>query len=270
MIVAEIALRQLSPSAKIEAMRLVSLGADEKNNTFVTASCWADDTKNASSGPWHYINWHFRDDLTIPATKPEGENIISAILRFERVLQNRSDSDQERAQALRYLLHFVGDIHQPMHNVARDSDAFPAGDRGGNDFSIGDCGLRPRPKNLHFLWDMACGMFPQRFPRPLDSIDANTLSKLAENIEKQYPKEKLDKRIEITEPERWSQEGLALARRYAYALQPGDTPSPEYLETGRKWSGYMMALAGYRLGAQLNRLLGSQSSSLWVRPSPTI
>ncbi len=132
MVVASIAYRNLTPKVRQRAEELLKFVADEKSNTFITASCWADDHKNNADREWHYIDLHFRADGTPTANrKPPTENVVWAIEKFSRVLADKRAKPEERGIALRYLLHFVGDIHQPLHCVARDTDLFPNGDRGG-------------------------------------------------------------------------------------------------------------------------------------------
>ncbi len=69
--------------------------------------------------------------------------MVEAIQRFERVLRNRGSGRKERVDALRFLVHFVGDIHQPLH-------AGYASDRGGNDIRVRWFG---ESTNLHTVWD---------------------------------------------------------------------------------------------------------------------
>lgn len=260
MLVAQIAYLNLTDKARAAADKIVGLDAADKNNTFVTASCWADDTKKPNTGPWHYINWHFRDDLKPSDNKPEEANVVWAITQFSKELGDLSNTDSDRGMALRYLIHFVGDIHQPMHTVARDTDDHPTGDRGGNDFLIGATGLRPKPKNLHYLWDMGCGRWAgARLQRPLSDDDAQNVLQEAHNLMTEFSHEKLDKHVKETDPEAWSKEGLALARRFCYGLEEGEDVSQEYLSEGQRISGYQVTLAGYRLAALLNRILDPQS-----------
>lgn len=261
MLVAQIALLNLNPAARAQAERIVGVGAQEKNNNFLTAACWADDTKNKESGPWHYINWHFNDERTPSPNQPESENVIKAIERFTKELSNTGASDETRGAALRYLIHFVGDIHQPMHNVARDSAEFPNGDRGGNDFLVGESGLKPRPKNLHYLWDSGCGLFLKKTERPLNPDLEAELKLEAKQLMAAFTPEKLAKQANEMDPTGWSKEGEALARRYCYAMQPGANVTPEYLATGQRVAGYQVTLAGYRLANLLNRILGGNQGT---------
>ncbi len=111
-------------------------------------SSWADGVRNEKgyeySYPWHYQN--LRDSITtselqylLNNPQAEGDHLFYAInLMRERLKTNRND-----AEALKFLLHFVGDLHQPMHLGRAD-------DRGGNGVMLTWFGSQV---NLHALWD---------------------------------------------------------------------------------------------------------------------
>lgn len=67
-------------------------------------------------------------------------------------LGNSASTDLDRARALRFLVHFAGDIHQPLHAAEMYSAAFPDGDLGGNYFKVSVPGF-PSITNLHYYWD---------------------------------------------------------------------------------------------------------------------
>jgi len=74
---------------------------------------------------------------------PNGACVVAKIEQFERVLADRQASERERLEALKYLVHFIGDMHQPLH-------ASNNHDRGGNDVTVTFVG---RQTNLHAVWD---------------------------------------------------------------------------------------------------------------------
>ncbi len=139
----EIADRHLGPKARAGVREL--LGGE----TLAEASSWPDFMRSApgdfwqkQSGPWHYV--------TIPPGKswaevgppPEGD-AVTALKRFAATVKDRSAPLAERQTALRFIVHIVGDLSQPLH-VGRP------GDRGGNDVKVTFFG---EPTNLHALWD---------------------------------------------------------------------------------------------------------------------
>jgi hypothetical protein len=146
-IVARIALSRLTPEAKGAVQAL--LGADD----FVSASTWADEVR--SRRPETY-NWHFVD-IPVDAIsydavrdcKPSsrGDCIIAELERARRGIADTSLSAEARKEALKFLIHFVGDLHQPLH--ATDNQ-----DRGGNDVHVTLAGAAARGSvNLHSVWD---------------------------------------------------------------------------------------------------------------------
>jgi hypothetical protein len=258
MTIAAIAYDHLSSKAKLEADRLLKTGGTPKTADFLTAACWADDIRRdrRETGPWHYIDLHFRTDGKPTSNKPDAENAVWAIAKFKAVLADKTQSDESRADALRFLLHFVGDIHQPLHVVSHDTDQLPDGDAGGNKFKIeppaGVGGDRP-PRNLHALWDFGCGLFPSGVFRPLTLEGRQEIEALAKKIEQDRPMSK--KIVSDADPMSWAEAGLRVSKEYVYSLPEGTAPSEAYLKKGQEVSETRAAEAGYRLAALLNSVL---------------
>lgn len=255
MTVAEIAWRKMTPSVRDAALRLVQTGADERTNSFVTAACWADDHKTPKDGPWHYRDTFFREDGKKTDLKPDEENAVWALEKFTKVLGDKSAADADRAQALRFVLHIVGDLHQPLHCVARVTEENPKGDRGGNDFRVlAPENMEPRPRNLHFFWDMAGGLFT-KVERPMSPEGQAVVSKWADEAETAFPLSRHRETARNLNFDHWTEEGLQLCKKQVYALTPGTVPTPEYQAACQKTAKERIALAGYRLANLLNKLL---------------
>jgi len=156
-LVGELAERDLSPTALAEVRHLL---ADEPDPTLAGVSVWADEIRAESrssgnplgklSSPWHYVNFPGEGcDYVAARDCPDGNCVIGAINAQAAILADRSRSDEDRRNALKFVVHFVGDAHQPMH-------AGFAHDRGGNNFQVNYRG-KGMPKgqgtNLHGLWD---------------------------------------------------------------------------------------------------------------------
>ena len=144
-IVGMLAERQLRPAAQAEVARLLW---SEPVPTLAGVANWADDVRATESGPvrtarLHFIN--FKDGCTYmpPRDCPDGQCVVAAINRNFLALADRKRPDSERRDALKFLVHFVGDVHQPLH-------ASPLDDRGGNDFQLS---YRGQGSNLHAAWD---------------------------------------------------------------------------------------------------------------------
>jgi len=257
MVASAVAYERLTPTAKAEANRLLAIGGDSKTQDFLGASAWADDIRRSrpNTGPWHYIDYHFRSDGQPTSNQPDSQNVENAIKVFTGVLADRTQPDAQRADALRFLMHFVEDSHQPLHCVSRDSDEYPQGDRGGNEFSIvAPDGLSPVPHNLHALWDEGAGLFPH-YRRPLSADSETAIYALADRLAAQYGAHEAKMADDLNEHD-WTQEGLKLAKNKVYGLTEGATPDPSYLAMVQAVAGQRIVLAGMRLAHLLNKLLG--------------
>jgi hypothetical protein len=140
-LVARIAADRLTPRAKAEVAKLLA-----PEETLESVASWADAIRpqRKESGPWHYIN--------LPVTAPRGDWVPycpaeGCVLRKTEeliaYLKNGRGSREERAEALKFLVHFIGDLHQPLHSGDRH-------DRGGNEVPVMVNGA---PGNLHYAWD---------------------------------------------------------------------------------------------------------------------
>ncbi|TWS26603.1 S1/P1 nuclease [Tsukamurella sputi] len=137
-IVADVAQAELTPTAAAQATSLLDGG------NLASVASWADDTRSAATAPWHYINMGENGcKYNAGVNGNGGSNVIDAIRNQTAILADRSKSRTDRANALKYLVHFVGDIEQPLHTGY-------AKDRGGNSTVVTYNG---KSTNLHALWD---------------------------------------------------------------------------------------------------------------------
>lgn len=261
MLVARIARSGLKPEVQREVDRLLQINPTTKADDMVSAACWADDVRpdRRETANWHFINIHFRTDGKETSNKPLDENVVWAIAKQSEILKDKGKGDAARADALRYILHFVGDVHQPLHSVARDSDLHPDGDRGGNDFKLLPADLfldmeRP-PQNLHALWDAAGGLY-RSMDRPLTLQGKQYVDALANLITLWMPESSLQEASDL-KPDDWVQESLKIAESFAYTAPENGKPDIVYLLECQRVSAKRIALAGYRLGHLLNELLSA-------------
>jgi hypothetical protein len=107
-----------------------------------------------------------------------------ATLQTPDSLPNSGETDKTlmKSLMLRNLIHFVGDIHQPLHATTRIAPLTPDGDQGGNLYNITWTG-HPEVQELHFVWDHAFYQFPIELNSPLDP---ETRHLPAEYAEKYY------------------------------------------------------------------------------------
>ena len=139
-VIATIADKQLTPIARTEVNRLLAM---EPGATLASISTWADEHRNPQTAAWHYVNFP-RGDCTYVAERdcPDGRCVVAAIDRQVKLLGSGSP-DEQRLNALKYVVHFVGDVHQPLHAGYQD-------DRGGNQYQLQSF---MRGSNLHAVWD---------------------------------------------------------------------------------------------------------------------
>lgn len=246
MVVAQIAYSHLSDSVKAKCDALIavqlSLGAST-NNTFITSSCWADDYKSElNTKNQHYIDMPLSLDGTkISEPKPASSDLVRAIRDCVTTLQSTNASSLEQGSSLRYLIHFIGDIHQPLHCATGVTSHLPDGDLGGNKFL-----LLGEWKNLHMLWDAGGGFVADKLIRPLDPTNQSILDAKVAAIEQDHPYQTTIK--EIPDFIEWAKESNALAKSVCYeGIHKNTAPSSEYLEKAKKLTDERLALAGHRL-----------------------
>jgi hypothetical protein len=115
--------------------------------------------KQHHRAPWHYINLSFkpeRQPASVQTSDPDPVNILTALAENTNAVRNGNDP-QQRAIALAWLFHLVGDFHQPLHTAQLFTVEYPQGDRGGNEICVRV--TQPgQPMDLHRFWD---GGLPQ-------------------------------------------------------------------------------------------------------------
>lgn len=291
MVVAAAAYKRLNATARHNVARLLKLNphysdwivgakkGDEDRMAFMRAATWADAIKNdplyhddPQSVPaagqnigyadtlrhayWHYVNQPFSPDGTalVPAAAP---NLATQIPILRAALAAPSTSDDVKSYDLVWLLHLVGDAHQPLHAVARFDAADKAGDRGGNAVAISGnlqppicddpryCPFGP-PRELHAFYDTILGSGyavgpPEEAAAHLPAPDAKLAAVRDEAV--------------------WLKEGLDLSQSAVYVLpiKPGDGPfaiTPAYQKAAGTLAKQRVALGGARLANLLNDALG--------------
>jgi hypothetical protein len=138
-LIARVASEHLSPAAKREVRDLLG------RETLASIASWGDEIRSErpETGNWHYVNIPVIDSVWRPTRFCAHGCVVAALDSQLVLLANRDNSRAVRAEALKWVVHLVGDIHMPLHAGDR-------GDRGGNDVAITWRGHRT---NLHRLWD---------------------------------------------------------------------------------------------------------------------
>jgi S1/P1 Nuclease len=260
-VTALIAYRHLTPQARSALDKLLAGDADTLTlPDFASRATWADKYRTAhrETAAWHFVNIEIdhpeveracygfpRLSAAIVASQgPPQDCVVNKIDEFAAELASPATAPTERLLALKFLIHLVADLHQPLH--AADHD-----DRGGNCIGL-SASSGQRDTNLHAYWDVGL---------------VEALGKSAEQIA-----DKLDAGITIDKAKAWNagtsrswaMESFEIARRDAYALpsQPTCrthgvvTLSATYAAEAQKDASAQLRKAAIRLAGLLNKALG--------------
>jgi hypothetical protein len=187
---------------------------------------------------WHFIDAPFSQDGTdvssIAIPSPNAKTQIDAF----RAVLNSGAPDPLKSYDLTWLLHIVGDVHQPLHDSTRVSAALPAGDIGGNSVLFCTITSTKCTGELHAFWDNALGT-----SKLVKSADTFAATLTAPTV----------KANDIAKVQEWLDQGLDLAKNSVYTKPPLDQGQPpfrataEYTAAAQKIGKQQVALAGARL-----------------------
>jgi hypothetical protein len=230
-----------SGEAHVEAL-LGSPAAD----SLASASMWADEIRPVrhETAPWHYVNIELETAGYVAARDcPNSDCVVAQIDRDKTILLRRTGSHADQVEALKFLVHFIGDLHQPLHCANHH-------DRGGNELQFQVNGILT---NLHRLWDIAVLQ-----PLGPDSIAVA---------------DRLDAQISPAEALAWSKgtivywadQSFAVARDRIYAkLQAGGTEvRGAELGTWSQTAAVQLKRGGIRLAAMLNQVFANGANANW-------
>ncbi|HEV7744472.1 MAG TPA: S1/P1 nuclease [Pyrinomonadaceae bacterium] len=264
MMVAQIAFARLNPRAKAKANALLLLPINPatvsaQSMNFVNAAHWADDLRPFAAfdsfKELHFIDTPFATDGT-PLPALPTPNIVTALEENVNILKTSTDENAQ-AQALRLIIHFVGDIHQPLHCATEVNSTHPEGDRGGNLVSIMVPGSNGQLKktNLHSYWDGGIGSFPPTGPNfappPLGLIPPAAARAMQGNPSTN-PALHLDDPFNF---QSWADESFELAKTVTYpGITNGGKTTAAYRAKALKTANRRVAWGGYRLAALLNSI----------------
>ena len=263
MMVAQIAFDRLNPRAKAQARMLLAIPIDpatisSQSKDFVNAAHWADDLRPFaefdSFKELHFLDTPFATDGTALPEVPT-PNIVTALEENVNILKTSTDNNA-KAQALRLIIHFVGDIHQPLHCATKVDSAHPEGDRGGNLVKITVTAKgRSKSTNLHSYWDGGLATFPPtgaNFRPPALSLIPAAATKAKAGNPATDPGLKLN---DPTNYQAWADESFDLAKSVVYkGISNGGKPTAAYNTKGVKVARKRVAWGGYRLAALLNSI----------------
>jgi hypothetical protein len=224
-LVARMAYMKLEPGVRSQVDDLLGGGVD----AFIEASQWADRSKagRPNTVPWHYVNIPLETDGYDRARDcPKDNCIVEKLGQFVEVLKSNTATKPQKREALRFVVHFAADIHQPLRCADRN-------DRGGTDVPLV---WDRRNTNLREIWD--------------HYVLTNTLSQI------------MDSTADGTMVD-WCNESHEIARRVAYEGLPGNggSVSQAYIDTARAVATDRLGKAAARLATLLNEVFGAVSAS---------
>jgi hypothetical protein len=197
-LVALIAVEMLTPETKAAAKELLD-GANVCDAEVVN---WADEVRRErrETAPWHYVNIPYdAQGFDRERDGRKGDNVIDAIDRQTAILAGKAQPREKRQEALKFVIHFIGHVHQPLHCVDRN------GDKGGNGrlvFFLDD----RKADSLHYVWDTA--LVRELVGRKKIADVADTLSKTITVKQR--------KEWAATAPEPWANEAHRVAVNWCY------------------------------------------------------
>ncbi len=280
-----IAWRQMSPEVRAKAIKLLLAAPEDSHlsvyypagsrsieakelELFMVASTWSDIIRDRdfkvrfekyNQGPWHYADIFWKQTggkAEMMDNRSEGL-AIAKLYDFEKNLKDVSVSDADKAINLAWFLHVAGDIHNPLHNASRITDAEPKGDSGGNLFLLSPAdAVRENRVNLHSYWD---SILRRNTPRTNDACDGDYIASMANKIMKKHSPSAMKTRLKLGDYKEWNAEGFRFLNETVYdeALKRGELPAKKYQKRAVAVGEKQIALAGYRMAETLNRILGA-------------
>ena len=252
-VVARVAWALMTPLARERASALLD---GQGMDAFVAAATWADDIRQdrPATYNWHFVNIHVSEtkyDATrhCPPTE-RGDCVVAAIARLRAELVDANRSPELRAESLKFLIHFVGDMHQPLHTIDNK-------DRGGNDVKVEALrGEDGRATTLHGAWDTG-----------LINLSDETEAARAERLIIDLASHPVSPDLDVV---KWAEGNHDVAIQIVYHY-PGFTPDgppttavtldAAYRVAAAKTIDRQLELGGARLAALLNSLIGQSAAS---------
>lgn len=278
-LVAGIAWERMTPSVRAKAAHLLRAhpdharwqqmagGAEDGRLIFIAASTWPDEIRKDSRfytagkeeptpllagfpDMLRHSDWHYEARLLNPAegdapNRPPSGAIGKALV--SQATHLRGSQSEYAAYALPWLIHLVGDVHQPLH-VSLRLDAAGNWDRLGSRQSVRNPMASRKPvTTLHEFWDDLPGSV---------RLGSDALEARIDALTARYPQPP-----KLLTPEDWLSESWQLARSVGYPAGRGQPLEIDavFLDRSREVADRRVAEAGYRLGAWLNQLLGGKA-----------
>jgi hypothetical protein len=283
---AYIAWNEMTPAARESVIRILRAAPEDsqlatfymqygpepeevrRREYFELVATWADIVRDRAFETrykkYHHSNWHYSDTFwrqvngrseLLPAPD-EGGQAVTRLYEFEKVLRDASASDRDKAIAIAWMMHLIGDLHQPLHTSARVTELEPKGDQGGNLFLLTPQGTpRENQVNLHWFWDSIVG---RNMPLEGGECGRTYIESVGDKFRKRFRAAAAGD-LELGRYSDWQKESFALAQTDVFT--PGlvrFAPVTErYKRNAFRLAERQLALAGYRMAATFNAIFGA-------------
>ena len=209
-----------------------------KSESIEDVSTWADEHRTAITAPLHFLNLPLglSHSQFVKAVTESTDNVYTAILEDETILKSRTSSREQKSEALKFLIHLVGDAHQPMH-ISRKED------KGGNTIQLR---FEDKGTNLHSLWDSKL-------------IDHENLTESQIASECDLASRSQIKRWQADDPMEWIWESYKISSRLYAEIKPGQDINEAYYKKYIKVIHKRIDQAGIRLAGELNKLFSDET-----------
>lgn len=261
-VVALVAQSFLEPDVRKRVNALLAADTDSlTGHDIAAAATWADKYRDANidnsrerTRQWHFVDIEITDPNldqacfnhpALPNGKPASDGskddcVVDKIEQFTAELAEPATDAEERVLALKFLLHFVGDLHQPLHS----SDDH---DRGGNDKRVSAAGLNAG--NLHHFWDTE---FVDQLGPDARTIASDLVGHITKDQQTQW---------QVGGPTDWAREAFAISKDDSYGALPSPNQrgsfrlTDDYVTMATNDAALQLSKAGVRLAMMLNQAL---------------
>ncbi len=248
--------------APFEVATGATMGAERSRRIFMEMARWADDVRgsDADHPSWHYSGRPLVDEKNPPPHRPADVTSGAALEAFAlqwKIASDKRGAPPERAVALCWIFHLIGDIHQPLHAVDEYTRELPDGDRGGNLQFVREPGAQ-LPTNLHAFWD---GIVH-------GNGEASEATAQARRLVRQFPRTHFQQLAGATQPPdfaKWAMASADIGKQMAYRRDLVTATVPDqakllpdaYIRDATAAGEQQITLAGYRLADALRLLFAA-------------
>ncbi|HSU16852.1 S1/P1 nuclease [Longimicrobium sp.] len=279
-LVARIAWENMTPQARGRAIAVLqgaaqdtrllqgfgtgTLTPQQQVRLFMAGATWPDDVRPPDSrgAKYHVRDRHFTDLFWRQSydfgpfhddSRPPAGDLLNDFAGLRT--QVTGPDHEQAAVALAWLLHLVGDIHQPLHASGRITPSEPDGDQGGNLYKLEHI-TADRQRTLHSVWDNIITSNARRLPGEADDA---FMTRIATETMHRHPRSEFAAEMGQTDVSQWARASVHLAQRRVYRapLHRNQAASTTYRNAAFHAADPRIALAGYRLADLLNQVLGS-------------